>query len=111
MPNLNSFVQRSGAWEAEIAPLAQFPASSSDQKLVVSSTCTLFAAFPNSTQYVWWTASGGVFSVRFGTNAPSATCGMHMDPGEYLWSSSMAACAKFIRVGTIDASRVAIPLV
>jgi hypothetical protein len=111
MANVRNYRYQNTQWVPAAVDFTQMCPSASDQKLVVSSTCTRFEAFDPTVTHVMWHSDGGNFMVRFSGSAPSATCGhFFWGAGSGLWSACMASCAVFIRAGNTDASLFATPL-
>lgn len=107
MPDFRQYGYRTGTgtWEPTEIDITRAIPSGSDQKLVVNNSASAgFATLSSAVSYVWWTAQGGGFYVRFG-ETPTTGCGMYFEPSSTgIWNYSMAACARFIAEGATAAS-------
>lgn len=107
MPNVNSYVFRGDTWEPVGAPLHQLEPTvgESDQILTVGAISASFSTLAASTTHVMWTVNTAPIRARFTGSAPTATCGHFLDIGDQgVWSATMAACARFIRAASTDAT-------
>ena len=112
MSNVRNYVYRDSTWEPLAPNFHQFAPTASDQKLVVTTASTKFAAFESTVTHVWWQSMPTSSSVmaRFSGSAPTATCGIQIQAGASgFWGVSLAACAIFI--SDVTASLFAVPMV
>jgi len=77
-----------------------------DQALTVDATAggVQFAAFHADTTQVFWSSEAGQCRVTFDNSAPSATNGHIIEVGDSgIWSTALAAAAKFFRTTATSA--------